>query len=333
MAVPGYTELGSGSPPFNPEGSVFGPWLQGQLNVAAARPAETLADNSRLAVTADLGLTFILGSHILAIDQMANLEDGWFFYAKGPGTIAAAGSEQIEGAASLVLDTGESAQIVFDGTALHALRGGGAAIDPAALKGTSNSTVAVEQGTKNFTTQTGKAWSMGQRLRAASDDGTYVVEGPVTSYNSGTGALVIEADFSRGSVGSPVATHADWNISVTGEMSSIPTAAANATLVDAATIAVDMSAGFNFGGGPDTPLTLTDNRALGAPTNVVGGLAGIVWFAATGSTRTLTVNAAYKINEGIEVGPYAIPTTKRLGLAYVTLGTTVILTGIIWYTP
>lgn len=80
----------------------------------------------------------------------------------------------------------------------------------ASLKGTSLTSVAVGTGAKAFTTQSGKSWSLGQRLRAASDDGSKVIEGPVTSYSGTT--LTITADFTAGA-----GSHADWNISLAGE--------------------------------------------------------------------------------------------------------------------
>lgn len=65
-------------------------------------------------------------------------------------------------------------------------------------------------GSKTWTIQSGRGFAMGQRLRVASDDGTKINEGVVTSY-SGT-SLTINVDYVSGS-----GTHADWNISVTGD--------------------------------------------------------------------------------------------------------------------
>lgn len=80
----------------------------------------------------------------------------------------------------------------------------------ASLSGTSLSTVTIGTGSKTFTTQAGKSWALGQRLRAASDDGLKIIEGPVTAY-SGT-SLTIGSDFTLGS-----GSHADWNISLAGQ--------------------------------------------------------------------------------------------------------------------
>jgi hypothetical protein len=102
-----------------------------------------------------------------------------------------------------------------------------------------------------------------------------------------------------------------------------------AVLTDAATIAVDLNAGYDFGQASNAPLALGDDRELGAPSNARNGKKGILWFTATGSTRTLTLNAAWVLATGVETGPYSIATTQTLGVAYVCRGTTVIVTGIV----
>jgi len=78
-----------------------------------------------------------------------------------------------------------------------------------ALAGTSATSLAIETGTKVFTTQPGKQWSLGQRLRAASDDGTRIMEGEITGYTGTT--LTIDVDYVVGS-----GSHADWNINIAG---------------------------------------------------------------------------------------------------------------------
>lgn len=100
----------------------------------------------------------------------------------------------------------------YDGSAddFIALINAGSAGLIASIKGTSLTSVAIGTGAKTFTTQSGKSWSLGQRLRAASDDGLKVIEGPVTAYSGTT--LTIRADFSAGA-----GSHADWNIFLAGE--------------------------------------------------------------------------------------------------------------------
>lgn len=93
-------------------------------------------------------------------------------------------------------------------------------------------------------------------------------------------------------------------------------AAALAVLTDGANIAVDLSAGFNFGGASNTVLGLNGNQALSAPSSLKTGQTGVLWFGAVTSTRTLTLNAACLLLDGVEVGPYSITTAQELGVAY-----------------
>jgi hypothetical protein len=102
-----------------------------------------------------------------------------------------------------------------------------------------------------------------------------------------------------------------------------------AVLTDGATIAVDFNTGYDFGQASNAALALSDDRTLDAPTNARNGKKGILWFTATGGTRTLTLNAAWKLMKDVETGPYSIPTTEELGVAYATRGTTVWVTGIL----
>lgn len=106
-------------------------------------------------------------------------------------------------------------------------------------------------------------------------------------------------------------------------------AAALTALTDGATIAVDFSAGFNFGGTSDAVLALGGNRTLGAPSNLKTGQTGILWFGAATSTRTLTLNAAWVLCDGVEAGPYSITTAQELGVAYWVRGSVVRVTAIL----
>jgi hypothetical protein len=82
----------------------------------------------------------------------------------------------------------------------------------AVVTGTSTTSRTPGFGSQAFTTQEDLSFFAGQRLRAASDDGTKIIEGPCASYDPETGALTITCDYFKGS-----GAHADWNISVTGE--------------------------------------------------------------------------------------------------------------------
>lgn len=112
--------------------------------------------------------------------------------------------------------------LVFDGTTgaittsatyiADAVSNATAAVTGTALLTATSTTSLATTGTGNKTLviQSGRGYAMGQRLRAASDDGTKINEGRVVSY-SGT-SLIINVDYVSGS-----GTHADWNISVIGD--------------------------------------------------------------------------------------------------------------------
>ena len=87
------------------------------------------------------------------------------------------------------------------------------------LAGVSTSSVAIGTGAKSFTASTGKAWAAGTWLviADASNAANYMV-GTVTSYNAGTGALVVNVTATGGS-----GTLASWSISITSPLSQAPT--------------------------------------------------------------------------------------------------------------
>lgn len=87
-----------------------------------------------------------------------------------------------------------------------------AAASVAALSGTSTSSIAIATGAKTFTTQTGKNFVNGEYLIISSNanSANYMV-GQITSYNTSTGALVMNITSISGT-----GTHADWNIMITG---------------------------------------------------------------------------------------------------------------------
>lgn len=130
----------------------------------------------------------------------------------------AASTEAVAGAADAVAAAGESA---IDDIAAELANAVGA-IDAteatavatvqsyaAALSGTSTTSLTIGTGAKVFVTQAGKQWVDGQRLRAASDDGTKIMEGEVSPY-SGT-SLTLLVDYIEGE-----GDHDDWSLSIAG---------------------------------------------------------------------------------------------------------------------
>lgn len=95
--------------------------------------------------------------------------------------------------------------------------------DTPIISGTSVSNLSIGTGSTTFTTQAGISWTLGQRIRAASDDGLKVMEGPITSYTSTT--LVLGVDYTLGS-----GSHADWNLSICGVRGSTGATGANGTI-------------------------------------------------------------------------------------------------------
>lgn len=89
-----------------------------------------------------------------------------------------------------------------------------AALSAAKLLGTSTSSVLIGTGSKAFTTQTGKFFEFGRFLNIVSDANPTVnyMNGQVTAYNTGTGALTVEVSDIGGS-----GTLADWSIRVSGK--------------------------------------------------------------------------------------------------------------------
>lgn len=86
----------------------------------------------------------------------------------------------------------------------------GADFDVTSLSGTSTSNVEIGTGSKNFATQDGKLWVLGQRLRATSPAGDKVMEGPLTAYSPGS--ITLNVDLTVGS-----GFQSEWNITYTGE--------------------------------------------------------------------------------------------------------------------
>lgn len=80
------------------------------------------------------------------------------------------------------------------------------------LSGTSTTSLTIATGSKSFTASTGKLWVTGQTLTASSNaNPANFMHGSVTSYNSGSGALVLNVLDIGGS-----GTLNDWNITVSG---------------------------------------------------------------------------------------------------------------------
>lgn len=111
--------------------------------------------------------------------------------------------------AGCFLAPGEYKVVATQGNFTRTWRYVAVGLSAAAVTGLSTSSLSVGTGSKSFTVEAGLGFALGQRLRAASDDATKIMEGEVTAYSGTT--LTIDVDYTEGS-----GTHADWNISITG---------------------------------------------------------------------------------------------------------------------
>ena len=103
------------------------------------------------------------------------------------------------------------------------------AVNAPGTSGTSTTSLTVGAGAQTFTTQTGKAWSVAQPVVIArtSAPATTLMNGTITAYNAGSGAMTVQVVRATGS-----GTFTDWTISLTGALPNID--AENAAMAAAA---------------------------------------------------------------------------------------------------
>lgn len=130
-----------------------------------------------------------------------------------------------------------------------------AAAAAAGLAGTSTTSLTVGTGTKNFTTQTSKQFSVGSWLIMASAANTSnYMSGQVQSYNPTTGAISIFVPASSNYYGGAGITAADWVIQVSGVAGVAGTVGSGTADMKSQSYA----AGVGFTAGTTTQLTLTN---------------------------------------------------------------------------
>lgn len=137
-----------------------------------------------------------------------------------------------------------------------------------------------------------------------------VPSGLITYAMLASAALATGAEFRSDTASKLLSAAAVWD------------AAELAVLTDGATIAVDMNAGFNFGGVSNAPLSLAGNRTLGNPTNEKIGQTGLLLFTAATSTRTLALSSEWVPDDLVEAFPISILTTETVAIAYWIQSTT-----------
>jgi hypothetical protein len=158
-------------------------------------------------------------------------------------------------------------------------------VNPANLNATSSTSVTIGTGSKSFTVETGKLFIAGQWLIIAGSTVTNFMIGQVTSYNSGTGALVVNVSTISGS-----GTLAAWTISpVAAPASNL----APRALTDAATTGTIT---------PDAAnadlyrvIGMTGTVTFAAPSgSPVAGQKLMLRFKDNGTSRSLVWNATYR---------------------------------------
>lgn len=140
-------------------------------------------------------------------------------YASGAAasaTAAAASATAASGSASAASTSAGAAATSATAAATSATNSAtsatAASISAAALIGNSATAVAINTGAQSFTATTGRQWAAGQFLTIASAaNNANFMHGQVTSYNAGTGALVVNVLDTGGS-----GTLSDWLVTVAG---------------------------------------------------------------------------------------------------------------------
>lgn len=169
------------------------------------------------------GVSVASGNRVLVKDQTDSKENGIYIasttgWARAPdfdgardvvqGTTVRVYGGSVNGGSWWEVTTANTVDIGSDNITFQTVDIPAASIGEYLL-GTSTTSLSIGTGSKVFTTQANRAWSVGTRLRAASDDASKVIEGEVTSYSGTT--LTIDSDYTIGA-----GTHADWNISIAG---------------------------------------------------------------------------------------------------------------------
>lgn len=167
--------------------------------------------------------------------------------------------------------------------------------------GTSTSNVTIATGSKSFTASTGLSYTAGTRIRLASEaSAANFMEGNVTSYNSGTGALVVSVDTIGGA-----GTLNDWNINIGGSPSlagdTYKTTSSTSLAIAVGSKAFDIGTGYAYQVGVRARATSQASSANFMEGVVSSYSAGILTIDCTniGGSGTL---ADWNINLGASVG-------------------------------
>lgn len=173
-------------------------------SASAASTSATAAASS--ATTASGHATTASGHASTAATQATN--------ASNSATAAASSATSASNSATAAASSATSAS----SSATAAAASAATAVAAPGTSATSTTSLAVGEGSKSLTIQTGKSLVVGMPVviaRTAAPATTYMV-GIVTAYTSGTGALVVEVSSSLGS-----GTYTDWTVSLTGPQGAL----------------------------------------------------------------------------------------------------------------
>lgn len=212
----------------------------------------------------------------LAFDDNGDpvMSDGGAEDAASAAVSAAAAASSASTAGSAASSASASASAASSSASAAAGSASDAAVlGGALLTGTSTTSLSIGTGSKAFTTQANKAWTLGMRLRAASDDGAKFMEGPVTAY-SGT-SLTLNVDLTLDS-----GTHADWNIGVAGARGATGAAGAGSGDLVSTNNLSDVS---NTG-------TARSNLGAAASSTTISAGSGLTGGGSLASNRTISLD-------------------------------------------
>lgn len=209
------------------------------------------------------------------------------------------------------------------------------------LSGTSSTSVLIGTGANSFTANTGKLWVAGNFITVSSNaNSANYMHGSVTSYNSGTGALVTNILDIGGS-----GTFADWNINITGTQGPLgpvgpsgavgvtgtPTANQFATWNSSTVINGVAITGLVKGNGASAPtaaVSNTDYLPVASPT-FTGTLSGPTFDVGNADTTIARLGAGQISVEGVQIVSSGFPTpfTQQ---QYYTLATITDAANLVW---
>lgn len=280
-------------------------------------PVPSRADPTNFAARADafLGALPTFGDEANALAVEVN---GYAVAADADATAAAASASAAATSASNALTS-----------ANNAATSASSALNAPGTNATSTTSLTVGTGSKSLTIQTGKAYTVGQFLILANTPTpSNYMQGQITAYDSGTGALTVDVTNTGGS-----GTFTDWTIALTAivaagvQVASFSAGTTGFTPSTATTGTVTLGGTLNVANGGTGATTATNAR-----TNLSAAKSGINSDITelTGLTTALTVEQGGTGNSSYAIGDllFASSSTVLSKLADVATGNVLLSGGI-----